>query len=89
MEEEVEDGRMEGVELLFLTDNFVVEAMYYRQKSRDKDIFELILWLVYLELRGCFRFYIIWLSGTREISAGIDGFSGGCLTYGIALYGSI
>ena len=34
--EEVEAGRMEGVELFFLTDNYVAEAVYYRGKSRDK-----------------------------------------------------
>ena len=38
--------RMEGVELLFLTDNFVAEAMYYRGNSSDKDIFEFTLQLV-------------------------------------------
>ena len=48
VEEEVEAGRMEGVELLFLTKKSVVEAVYYQGKSSNKDIFELILWLLYL-----------------------------------------
>ena len=39
MEEDVETGRMEGVELLFLTNNSVVEAVYYQGNSIDKDIF--------------------------------------------------
>ena len=52
VEEEVEAGRMEGVELLFLTDNSVAEALYYRENSNDKDIFELMPLLLYLDLGG-------------------------------------
>ena len=47
VEEEVEAGRMEGVELLFLTKNSVVEAVYYQGKSSNKNIFELMLRLLY------------------------------------------
>ena len=57
--------------------------------SSNKDIFELILRLVYLYMRGCFRLHIIWVAGMRQIAAGIDGFPRGCLEYGIALSGSI
>ena len=55
VEEEVEASRMEGVKLLFLTDNSVAEAVYYRVNSSNNEIFELMLWLVYLEPRGFFR----------------------------------
>ena len=89
VEEDVEDGRMEGVVLLFLTKNSVAEAVYYWGNSRDKEIFELVLRLVYLDLRGYFRLRIIWVSGTRQIAAVIDSFSKGCLTDGIASSGSI
>ena len=58
-------------------------------ESRDKEIFELIIRLVYLELRSCFRFYIVWVAVTRQIAAGIYGFSRGFLTDVIASYGSI
>ena len=68
---------MEGVEIFFLTDNSVAEALYYRGKSRKKDIFELMLQLVYLELRGCLILQIIWVAGTRKISAGKHMFSKG------------
>ena len=63
--------------------------MYYRGNSRDKEIFELMICLVYLELRGCFRLNIIWVAGTRQIVAVIYGFSGGGLTDGISSSGSI
>ena len=65
---------MEGMEIFFLTEKSVVEAVYYRGKSSDKEIFELMLRLVYLDLMGCFRLHIIWASGTRKTAAVIDGF---------------
>ena len=46
---------MEGAEFFFMADNSVAEAVYYWVNSRDKDIFEFMLRLVYLYLRGCFR----------------------------------
>ena len=66
LEEEVDAGRMEGVGLFFITNNYVAEAVYYRGHSNDKDVFGLMLRLVYLELRGCFVLYIIWVSGTGK-----------------------
>ena len=84
VEEEVEAGRMEGVELLFLPDNSVAEALYYRENSNDKDIFELILRLVYQNIWGCFRFHIVWVYGTRQIATRIYGFSRECLIDRIA-----
>ena len=72
-----------------MTDKSVIEAVYYWDKYSNNNIFKLILRLVYLELRGCFRLQIIWVSGSRQISSGIDGFSRVCLINGIALSGSI
>ena len=80
---------MEGVELFFLTGNSVAKAMYYWRKYRDKDIFELMLRLVYLDLRRCFRLRIIWVAGTIEIVEGADGFSRGWVIDKIDSYGSI
>ena len=82
-------GRLEGVGLFFFTENSVAKAVCYQVKSSDKEIFELMLRLVYLELRGSFRLHIIWVAGTRQIESGIDGFSGGWLTDRIASSGSI
>ena len=73
-EEEVEYRRIEGAELFFLTDNPVAEAVYYWGNSSGKDIFELILQLFYLELRGCFILHIIWVSENRQIAAETDVF---------------
>ena len=38
-EEEVESRRMEGVDILFLAYNSMVESMYYQGNFSDKDIF--------------------------------------------------
>ena len=80
---------MEGVELFFMTYNAVAEALYYQGKSSDKDIFELMLQLVYLELMGFFRLHIIGVAGTRKIVAGIYDFSRICLTDRITSSGYI
>ena len=89
VEEDIEAGRIDGVELFFLTENYVVETVYYRGNSSDKDILELMLWLVYLDLRRCFRLHIIWVAGTIEIVEGADGFSRGWVIDKIDSYGSI
>ena len=49
----MESSRMEGLELLFLTDKYVAEAVYYWGNYSNKEIFKLMLQLVYLEVR-CF-----------------------------------
>ena len=72
-----------------MTDKSVIEAVYYWDKYSNNNIFKLILRLVYLELRGCFRLQIIWVSGSRQISSGIDGFSRVSFTCRIASSGSI
>ena len=43
--------------------------MYYCGNSSNKEIFELVLWLIYFEIRGCFRLHIIGVVGTRQIAA--------------------
>ena len=79
----------EKVELFFLAENSVAEAVYYWGNSSNNNIFELMLLLVYLKSRGCFRLHIIWVDSTRQIASRINGFSKGCLTNGIYTSGSI
>ena len=77
------------MELFFLTDKSMEEAVYYWGNPINNDIFDLMLQFIYLELSGCFRLYSIWVAGTRQIVAGIYGFSGGCFTDRIASSGYI
>ena len=62
------------VELFFLTKRSIEKAMYYWGNFSDKEIFELMLQLVELELRGCFRLHIVWVVGRMQIAAGKDDF---------------
>ena len=66
VEEDVESDSMEGVELFFMNENYMEEAVYYWGNSSNKEIFELMLRLVNLDLRGYFRIHNIWVSGTRK-----------------------
>ena len=75
MELEVEARRMEGLKLFFLTDNYMTYVVYYQVNASDKEIFELVMQLIYLYLRGCFRLHIMWVERTRQIATGIYGFS--------------
>ena len=84
VEEDIEAGRIDGVELFFLTEKSVADAVYYQGNSSDKDIFGLMLQMVYLYLRGCFILHIIWVAGMRQIAAGIDKLSKGCLKDGMS-----
>ena len=78
------------MELFFLTANYVVESVYYWVNYRNKEIFKLMPWLVYLDLSECFRLIIIWVAWTmNQIVAVIDGFSRSYLTDSIASYGYI
>ena len=89
VEEEVDYGSMDGIELLSLTENSVEKAIYYRGNSCNKEIFEMVPRLIYFELRGCFRLHIIWVDGSRRIVAGIDGFYRGFMMDGIDSLGSV
>ena len=62
---------------IFLVENGVSEAVYCWGNSINKELFELLFNIVYLDLRGCFKLHILCLDGTRQIAAGIYVFSGG------------
>ena len=60
----------------------MAEAVYYQGNFGDKYIFYLMLRLVCLDLRGCFRLHIIWVAGTSKIAAGEYFFQGVVLQKG-------
>ena len=67
----------------------MVKSVYYWGNFIDKGIFELMLRLVYLYQRSCFKLHIIWVAETRQKAAQIDVFKRGCFTAWISLSGSI
>ena len=72
-----------------MEDNSVTGSMYHWVNSSNNDIFELMLRIIYLDLRGCFRLHIIRVAVTVKIVAGIYGCSRGRLKYGVATSGLI
>ena len=40
------------MEIFFFTENAMTECLYYKVNYRNQELFELIMWLVYLEIRG-------------------------------------
>jgi hypothetical protein len=72
-----------GTELFMFTDNFVTERAYFSGTSKSKTLFELILKLQQLEMKGELFIHLIWVAGTRMIEQGTDGVSRGDLVNGV------
>jgi hypothetical protein len=72
-----------GTELFLFTDNFVTERAYFSGTSKSKTLFELILRLQHLEMKGELFVHLIWVAGTRMIEQGTDGVSRGDLVNGV------
>lgn len=72
-----------GAEVFMFTDNFVTERAYFRGTSKSKDLFELVLRLRKLEMKGELFIHLIWVAGTRMIAQGTDGVSRGDLSTGV------
>jgi hypothetical protein len=72
-----------GTEIFLFTDNFVTEWAFHRGTSKSKMLFDLILRLRKLEMRGKLFIHLIWVAGTRMIEQGTDGVSWGDLSNGV------
>ena len=63
---------LKGVELLVFTDNLVFESVFYKEKSKSPLLFEIVLLLHQVNMRGELILHIIHITGTRMIEARID-----------------
>jgi hypothetical protein len=72
-----------GTELFMFTNNFVTERAYFSGTSKSTTLFELILRLQHLEIKGELFIHLIWVAGTRMIKQGMDGVSQGNLVNGV------
>ena len=63
-----------GSGAFLFTENSMSESIYYEVKLSYQEIFELMFYLVYLKIKGCFRLKIIWVYGTRHIAAVVEEF---------------
>jgi hypothetical protein len=77
LEELVKDGTLSGAEVFIFTDNSTAEAVFYKGNSSSKTLFELMLRLRELEMRGDLKLHMIHVAGTRMQDEGADGSSRG------------
>ena len=66
-------GYLKGVELFLFTDKLVFESLLYKGKSKTPLLFDIILRLHQVQMRGELILHVIHISGTQMIEAGIDG----------------
>ena len=82
VEEELKSGRMVGIKLFLFTDNYTSEWCFYKGTYTDPKLFDMMVSLKKLILRGGHKIHIIWVAGTLQIESGMDGLSQGGLTKG-------
>ena len=80
--EEVDSGRLVGCELWLATDNKNAANCWHHGSSRSRRLFELVLKLKKICLRGNVVLRLVHIAGTRMIQMGIDGLSRGELQLG-------
>jgi hypothetical protein len=83
LEELVKDGTLQGAEVFLFTDNSTAEAVYYKGNSSSRTLFELMLRLRELEMRGDLKLHVIHVAGTRMQDEGADGSSRGDQSSGV------
>jgi hypothetical protein len=71
------EGRLEGCDVFFYTDNQTTEGAYYKSTAKSRAIFELIVVLYKLKMEFDFILHVIWISGTQMIQQDMDGLSRG------------
>ncbi|KAL7567716.1 hypothetical protein ACA910_012051 [Epithemia clementina (nom. ined.)] len=78
-----------GSELFVFTDNSTAESAFHRGTSKSKLLFNLVLQLRKLEMRGDLFIHVIWVAGTRMIEQGTDGLSRRDLMNGVLAGGDM
>ena len=74
---------MRDTELFLFTDNSTVEAVFYRGTLSNRKLFNLILQLQWLKMKGDLVLHLIHMAGTPMKDQGIDGLSRGDLLEGV------
>jgi hypothetical protein len=83
LEELVENRTLQGAEVFIFTDNSTAESVFYKGNSSSKMLFELMLRLRELEMKGDLKLHVIHVSGTRMQAEGADGSSRGDQSTGV------
>jgi hypothetical protein len=77
LEELVEDGTLEGCEVFIFTDNSTAESAFFKGNSSSEHLYDLVLRLRELEMKGNLILHMIHVAGTRMQEEGADGASRG------------
>jgi hypothetical protein len=83
LEELVEGGLLTDCEVFLFTDNSTAESVYYKGNSSSRPLFELMLRLRQLEMKGSLVLQVVHVAGTRMQAEGADGSSRGDQTTGV------
>jgi hypothetical protein len=83
LEELVENGMLQGSEVFIFTDNSTAEAVFYKGNSSSRMLFELMLRLRKLEMKGDLKLHVIHVAGTQMEAEGADGSSRGNQSSGV------
>lgn len=76
-------GWLSKNELWLFTDNSTAENAFWKGTSKSRKLFELVLRIKKLEMRGDFVMHVVHVSGLRMIQQGTDGISRGDKTEGV------
>jgi hypothetical protein len=71
IEKFVENGTLQGHELFLFTDNSTAEAAFFKGASTSEKLFDLVLRLRNLRMRGELFIHMVHISGTRMIWSGL------------------
>jgi hypothetical protein len=82
LEELVEDGTLQGCEVFIFTDNSTAESAFFKGNSSSEYLYDLVLRLRELEMRGDLILHMTHVAGTRVVEEGADGESRGDLSTG-------
>ena len=83
LEKDAEEGKLDGVEMFFFTDNSTTESAFPNGTSSSKLLFDLVLRVKKIELIHSVRLHIIHASGARMIQQGTDSLSRGNFLEGV------
>ena len=83
LEKDGAEGKLDGCEVFFFTDNSTAEAGFHNGTSSSKTLFDLVLRLRKLQMKYGVKIHLIHVAGTRMIEQGTDGISRGNLLEGV------
>ena len=89
IEDAYQEGALAESELFMFTDNSTAESAYYKGNSSSEALFDLVLRLRLLQMKGDLMIHVIHISGLRMMAQGTDGLSRGNMGEGVMQNGDL